>query len=49
MGKQWGFALGAMLALVQVSAQAVELTPTERQWLDAAVPVLQFWWAWPGR
>ena len=42
MGKQWGFALGAVLALTQVTAQAVELTTTERQWLDAAVPVLQF-------
>ena len=42
MGKQWRFALGAVLDLAGVRALAVELTTTELQWLEAALPVLQF-------
>jgi hypothetical protein len=42
MGKPWKWALGAVLALANGAAQAAELTATERQWLEAAVPVLQF-------
>ncbi len=42
MGKQWGCALGLVLALAALTAQAVELTATERRWLEAAVPVLLF-------
>ena len=44
MGRQWAGAVVAMLALVLLppTARAVVLTPTERQWLEAAVPVLLF-------
>jgi hypothetical protein len=43
MGKHWGMALGLVLAAAPVVAGlAVELTATERQWLQAAVPVLQY-------
>ena len=42
MGKQWRFALGVVWALAGVTAQAVELTTTERIWLQAALPVLQY-------
>jgi hypothetical protein len=42
MGMHRGWALRVALALAAVTAQAGELTPTERQWLDAAAPVLAF-------
>ncbi len=42
MGKQWKWALGLCGALVGMTAQAAELTATERQWLAAAAPVLAF-------
>jgi hypothetical protein len=42
MFKRWVFVLGAVLALAGGAARAVELTATERQWLEAALPVLQF-------
>jgi len=42
MGKQWRFTLALLLALAGLRAQAVDLTATERQWLEAAAPVLLF-------
>jgi len=42
MGKLWKFALGALWTLTVLPAQAAELTATERQWLEAAAPVLRF-------
>jgi hypothetical protein len=42
MDKTWWRVAGAALLAASATAQAFELTPTERAWLQAALPVLSF-------